>query len=59
VPATVRGNFKQYGIQAGFAWKPRRHLSASINYQFTRRDAETAVDSYSQNRVILQINYTF
>ncbi len=59
VPGTVRGNFKQYGIQAGFAWKPRRHLSASINYQFTRRDAEAAVDSYDQNRVILQINYTF
>jgi len=59
VPGTVRGNFKQYGIQAGFAWRPRRHLSASLNYQFTRRDAEAAVDSYDQNRIILQINYTF
>ena len=59
VPGTVRGNFKQYGIQAGFAWKPRRHLSASLNYQFTRRDAEVAVDSYDQNRIILEINYTF
>jgi hypothetical protein len=59
VPSLVRGNFKQYGIQAGFAWKPRKHLSASLNYQFTRRDAEAAVDSYSQNRVIFQINYAF
>lgn len=59
VPSLVRGNFKQYGIQAGFAWTPRKHLSASLNYQFTRRDAEASVDSYSQNRIILQINYTF
>jgi len=59
VPSLVRGNFKQYGIQAGFAWKPRKHLSASLNYQFTRRDAEASVDSYSQNRVIFQINYAF
>jgi hypothetical protein len=59
VPSLVRGNFKQYGIQAGFAWKPRKHLSAELNYQFTRRDADAAVDSYSRNRVILQFNYTF
>jgi hypothetical protein len=59
VPSLVRGNFKQYGIQAGFAWKPRKHLSASLNYEFIRRDAEAAVDSYSQNRVIFQINYAF
>jgi hypothetical protein len=59
VPGTVLGNFKQYGIQAGFAWKPRRHLSASFNYEFIRRDAERAIDSYSQNRITLQINYIF
>jgi hypothetical protein len=59
VPATVQGNFRQYGIQAAIAWRPRRHLSASFDYQFIRRDADTAVDSYSENRIAFQINYIF
>jgi hypothetical protein len=59
VPSTVQGNFKLYAIQAGFDWRPRKHLSASVNYQFVRRDADSATDTYTENRIIFQINYTF
>jgi hypothetical protein len=55
----VRGNFRQYGAAAGLSWTPRRHLSATLGYDFTRRDADTAVDTYSKNRIAFQINYTF
>jgi hypothetical protein len=34
-------------------------LSVILGYNFTRRDAETAVDTYSKNRIDFQINYTF
>jgi hypothetical protein len=50
---------RQYGAAATLTWTPRRHLSAILGYNFTRRDADTAVDSYSKNRILFQINYTF
>ncbi len=59
VPATVPGNYKQYGIDAGVGWKPRKHLSTSLGYRFIRRDSESAVNSYSENTITFQINYTF
>jgi hypothetical protein len=59
VSGIVAGNFKQYGAAATLTWNPRRHLSVILGYNFTRRDAETAVDTYSKNRIDFQINYTF
>ena len=59
VPGTVPGNFKQYGVQAGLGWKPRRHLSASLGYQLIRRDADSALNTYLENSISFQINYAF
>jgi hypothetical protein len=59
VSGIVPGNFKQYGAAATLTWTPRRRLSAILGYNFTRRDADTAVDTYSKNRIDFQINYTF
>ncbi len=56
---TIGGNFKEYAIGASLRWKPRRHLSAEVSYDFRRRDAEVANGSYSQNRILFQINYIF
>jgi len=56
---TIGGNFKEYAIGASLRWKPRRHLSATVSYDFRRRDAEVANGSYSQNRILFEINYVF
>jgi hypothetical protein len=56
---TIGGNFKEYAIGASLRWTPRRHLSATVSYDFRRRDAESANGSYSQNRIVFAINYIF
>ena len=56
---TIGGNFKEYAIGASLRWTPRRHLSAEVSYDFRRRDAEARNGSYSQNRILFQINYIF
>jgi hypothetical protein len=56
---TIGGNFKEYAIGASLRWTPRRHLSAEMSYDFRRRDAEAKNGSYSQNRIVFQINYIF
>jgi hypothetical protein len=53
------GNFAQYGIGANLAWKPRKHLSTSLTYDFIRREANSAVNTYVQNLISFQINYAF
>jgi hypothetical protein len=58
------GNFKQYGLAAGVGWQPRRHLSTALTYEFIRREAGSAAagsaaNSYLQNLISFQINYTF
>jgi hypothetical protein len=56
---TIGGNFKEYAIGTSLRWTPRRHLSATLSYDFRRRDAEAANGSYSENRILFQINYVF
>ena len=56
---TIGGNFKEYAIGASLRWNPRRHLSATVSYDFRRRDAEAANGSYSQNRILFEIDYVF
>ena len=55
----IRGNFKEYVIEASLRWRPRRRLSTAVTYDFRRRDAETATGSYSQNTISFEINYVF
>jgi len=56
---TIGGNFKEYAIGASLRWNPRRHLSATVSYDFRRRDAEAPNGSYSQNRILFEIDYVF
>ena len=56
---TIAGNFKEYAIQAGLRWTPRKHLTTDLRYDFRRRDAEAQNGSYSENRILLEINYVF
>jgi hypothetical protein len=58
-PGSIQGNFKLYGIEASLGWKPRRHLSTALTYDFTRRDTGTAANNYSQNTISFQVSYTF
>jgi hypothetical protein len=53
------GSFQQYGLAAGVEWRPRRHLSTALTYDFIRREAGSAANSYLQNLILFQINYTF
>jgi hypothetical protein len=53
------GNFKQYGLTAGVEWRPRKHLSSTLTYDFIRREGSSASNSYLQNSISFQINYTF
>jgi hypothetical protein len=53
------GNFKQYGLAAGVEWKPRKHLSGALTYRFIRREADSAANTYLENSISFQINYTF
>jgi hypothetical protein len=55
----VQGNFKDYVFEASVGWKPRRHLTTAITYDFRRRDATSAGGSYSQNTISFGINYVF
>ena len=55
----VRGNFKEYTIEAGLGWTPHKHLTTALKYDFRRRDAESATSSYSQNTISFDITYTF
>jgi hypothetical protein len=53
------GNFKQYGLAAGVEWRPSKHLSSVLTYDFIRREGSSASNSYLQNSISFQINYMF
>lgn len=53
------GAFSQYGIEASLDWKPRRRWTASLTYDFVRRDSDVAVNNYVQNTLLLEVRYKF
>jgi hypothetical protein len=54
---SVQGPFKEYVFETGLIWKLRKHIAASLTYDFRRRDARA--ESYSQNTVAFDLSYKF
>jgi hypothetical protein len=53
------GNFTQYGVEVSLSWKPRKRWSTSVTYDYIRRTADLAINSYIQNRIAFDISYSF
>jgi hypothetical protein len=53
------GNFAQYGIELSSGWRPHKRWLARITYDFLRRTADTARDSYIQNTIGFDLSYRF
>jgi hypothetical protein len=57
------GPYTLLGFEATLAWKPRKRWTASLSYDYTRREASSAPgavsDSYIQNSITLSIGYQF
>jgi outer membrane protein assembly factor BamA len=55
---TLNDGFKEYAGSAGFNVRFSRRLSVGLEYQYLRRDADTAaVDEYRENRAWLRVFY--
>jgi hypothetical protein len=52
------GQYKQFGSDVGLTWRLRKHISSTLDYTYTRREAK-APYSYIQNLVTLSISYKF
>jgi hypothetical protein len=59
VSGALQGNFKEYVMEASLGWKPRKHLSAALTYDFRRRDGASAAGTYTQNTLGFEIKYAF
>jgi hypothetical protein len=53
------GNFAQYGFELKLGWKPHKRWAAALTYDFLRRTANTASDSYIANIIDFNISYRF
>jgi hypothetical protein len=58
------GPYKQFGVEASLAWKPRKRWTTALTYDFLRRESgATAVsgtsNNYIQNTIAFSISYTF
>jgi hypothetical protein len=53
------GSFRQYGLALDLGWKPRKRWSTGISYDLTRRDGNSASNSYLENVVTFKLNYLF
>jgi hypothetical protein len=53
------GRFTLFGVEAGLAWKPHKRWSAALTYDFYRREADLASNTYIQNSLAFQVNYAF
>lgn len=58
------GPYTQFGLEAGFVWKPRRRWYAKVTYDYIRREASSTSggatsQNYIQNTIALSLNYAF
>ncbi|MBV8376199.1 MAG: hypothetical protein JO279_04275 [Verrucomicrobia bacterium] len=61
---TPTGPYKQFGIEAGLAWKPRKRWTTALTYDYIRRESSsttggTSSQNYIQNTVALSLSYAF
>lgn len=55
----IQGKFTLYGADASVSWKLRKHWLSTLTYEFTRREADLAANTYIQNTISLGISYSF
>jgi len=55
----VQGKYTQYGADASVSWKLRKYWSSTLSYEFIRREADLAVNTYIQNTITFAISYSF
>jgi hypothetical protein len=55
----IQGNSTQFGADLSVTWKLRNHWSSVLRYQFTRLEADLAVNTYLQNLISFSIGYRF
>jgi hypothetical protein len=53
------GPYKLFGVEARLAWKPRKRWTTALTYDFTRREADKAVNTYLVNTIAFKISYAF
>ena len=59
VSTSEPGWYTQYGLEASLAWKMRKRWSSALTYDFTRREARMAANTYVQNLFAFSITYAF
>ena len=53
------GRFTLFGVEAGLVWKPHVRWSTGLTYDFYRREADLAVNTYIVNTLSFQVSYAF
>ena len=53
------GRFTLFGVEAGLVWKPHVRWSTGLTYDFYRREADLAENTYIVNTLTFQVSYAF
>jgi hypothetical protein len=53
------GRFTLFGVEAGLVWKPHKRWTAALTYDLSRREADSAANTYIQNALAFRVNYAF
>jgi hypothetical protein len=54
-----KGNYTQYGVDAGSTFRLGKNLSFDIQYRYVFRNSDNAGGNYKQNLVSLELSYVF
>ena len=55
----VASNYRRFGASLGTDFRISEHVGLSLGYQYLKKQAVRATDSYSQNRVTFTLGYRF
>jgi hypothetical protein len=53
------GRFTQLGVEASLVWKPHKRWTTALTYDYSRREADSAANTYIQNSLGFRVNYAF
>lgn len=56
---SVVSDYQRFGISLSTAYQITQHVDASFAYQYVKKEAERASESYSQNRITISLGYRF
>jgi hypothetical protein len=52
-------NYTLWSAQVRTGYQVTQHLNASLSYQFASKESDASDFSYTQNRVVLGLGYSF